>query len=54
MTRKGHNHPEPGESWEDFVRGMADLTLEIVRESERRVVPGIADKLFFELDAVGK
>ena len=53
LRMKGHNHPEPGEAWDDFVRGMADLALDIVSESERRVVPGITDKLFFELDAIG-
>ena len=46
--------PEPGESWEDSVRGTADLALAIVSEAERRVVPGVVDKLFFEIEAVGQ
>lgn len=50
LRMRGHNHPDPGESWEDFVAGMADLALEIVRESERRIIPGLADKLFYEID----
>ena len=36
------------------MRGTADLALAIVSEAERRVVPGVVDKLFFEIEAVGQ
>lgn len=44
-----HPHPEEGETWEEFVTQMANLTREIVRETERLVIPQVADKLFLAL-----
>ena len=47
----GHDHPDPGESWEEFVLAKADLARTIVTEVDKRVVPAVRDKLYFELTA---